>query len=93
MIQLLISVLKKILLTNVYTGRSVRVSSCFWSYMLMMLATNDLSMMYQMKEYPSISFEMKDMGKTSYVIEIEMHRDRLQGLFRENLYQQSSREK
>lgn len=32
--------------------------------------TNDLGMMYEIKKFLSKNFEMKDIGKTSYVIEI-----------------------
>ncbi|KAM3219756.1 hypothetical protein P3L10_024287 [Capsicum annuum] len=45
-----------------------------------LLATNDLGLLYDTKKYLSNNFEMKDMGEASYVIEIEIFRDRSQGL-------------
>ena len=45
-----------------------------------MLATNDLGLMHDTKNFLSNNFEMKDMGEASYVIGIEIFRDRSQGL-------------
>ncbi|XP_074298256.1 uncharacterized protein LOC141629094 [Silene latifolia] len=47
-----------------------------------LLAANDLGMLHDVKKYLSKNFEMKDMGETSYVIGIEIFRDRSQGLLR-----------
>ncbi|GAB2283653.1 hypothetical protein Dimus_039614 [Dionaea muscipula] len=44
------------------------------------LATNDLGLLYETKVYLSKNFEMKDMGEASYVLGIEIFRDRSQGL-------------
>ena len=44
-----------------------------------LLATNDLGLLRQTKEFLSKNFEMKDMGEASYVIRIEISRDRSQG--------------
>ena len=44
------------------------------------LATNDLGLLHQTKKYLSQNFEMKDMGEATYVIGIEIFRDRSQGL-------------
>ncbi|RYE20331.1 MAG: hypothetical protein EOP45_11235, partial [Sphingobacteriaceae bacterium] len=44
-----------------------------------LLATNDLGLLRQTKEFLSKNFEMKDMGEASYVIGIEISRDRSQG--------------
>ena len=45
-----------------------------------LLATNDLGLLHQTKKYLSRNFEMKDMGEATYVIGIEIFRDRSQGL-------------
>lgn len=45
-----------------------------------LLAANDVSMLHDVKKYFSKNFEMKDMGEASYVIGIEIFRDRKQGL-------------
>nr|KYP65681.1 Retrovirus-related Pol polyprotein from transposon TNT 1-94 [Cajanus cajan] len=44
------------------------------------LATNDLGLLSETKNFLSNNFEMKDMGEASYVIGIEIFRDRSQGL-------------
>lgn len=41
-----------------------------------LLATNDLGMMFETKKFLSTQFEMKDMGEAAYVIGIEIFRDR-----------------
>ena len=45
-----------------------------------LLATNDLGLLHQTKKYLSQNFEMKDMGEATYVIGIEIFRDKSQGL-------------
>ena len=45
-----------------------------------LVATNDLGIMHETKDFLSNNFDMKNMGETSYVIGIEIFRDRLQGL-------------
>ena len=45
-----------------------------------LLATNDIWLLYDVKNFISKNFEMKDMGEASYVIGIEIFRDRSQGL-------------
>ena len=45
-----------------------------------LLATNDLALLHQTKKYLSQNFEMKDMGEATYVIGIEIFRERSQGL-------------
>ena len=41
-----------------------------------LLATNDKGLLYEVKQFLSKNFDMKDMGKTSYVIGIKIHRER-----------------
>ncbi|CAM8940925.1 unnamed protein product [Rhodiola kirilowii] len=45
-----------------------------------LLAANDMCILYETKKYLSKNFEMKDMGDASYVIGIEIFRNRSQGL-------------
>ncbi|GKC82241.1 retrovirus-related pol polyprotein from transposon TNT 1-94, partial [Tanacetum coccineum] len=44
------------------------------------LASNDLNMLYETKMFLSENFEMKDLRKASYVIGIEIYRDRSRGI-------------
>ena len=41
-----------------------------------LLATNDKRFLYEVKQFLSKNFDMKDMGEASYVIGIKIHRDR-----------------
>ncbi|RVW50014.1 Retrovirus-related Pol polyprotein from transposon TNT 1-94 [Vitis vinifera] len=43
-----------------------------------LLATNDKGLLHEVKQFLSKNFDMKDMGETSYVIGIKIHRDRFQ---------------
>ncbi|CAL2274253.1 unnamed protein product [Prunus armeniaca] len=45
-----------------------------------LLATNNLSMLADTKFFLSSHFEMKDMGEASYVLGVEIHRDRSRGM-------------
>ncbi|KAJ9565087.1 hypothetical protein OSB04_001053 [Centaurea solstitialis] len=45
-----------------------------------LLASSDLGLLHETKVYLSKNFEMKDMGEASYVIGIEISRDRSRGL-------------
>ena len=45
-----------------------------------LLAANDKGMLRDVKEFLSKNFEMKDMGEASYVIGIEIFRDKSQGV-------------
>ncbi|XP_057975374.1 uncharacterized protein LOC131162792 [Malania oleifera] len=45
-----------------------------------LLATNDLGLLHNTKEYLSKNFEMKDIGEAKYVTGMEIFRDRSQGL-------------
>ena len=44
-----------------------------------LLATNDKGLLHEVKQFLSKNFDMKDMGETSYVIGIKIHRDIFQG--------------
>ena len=44
-----------------------------------LLIANDLGLLHETKKYLSENFEMKDMGEVTYVIRIEIIRDRSQG--------------
>jgi hypothetical protein len=45
-----------------------------------LLASSDLGLLHKTKEFLSKNFEMKDMGEVTYVIGIEIFRDRTRGL-------------
>jgi len=45
-----------------------------------LLATNDIVLLHDVKKFLSNKFEMKDMGETSYVIGIEIFHERSQGV-------------
>jgi len=45
-----------------------------------LLATNDWGLLHKVKKFLSKNFDMKDMGDASYVIGINIHRDRSQGI-------------
>jgi transposase InsO family protein len=45
-----------------------------------LLATNDKGLLYEVKQFLSKNFDMKDMGEASYVIGIKIHRDRFRGI-------------
>ena len=45
-----------------------------------LLACNDKNMLHETKNFLSSNFDMKDLGDTSYVLGIEIHRDRAQGV-------------
>lgn len=44
-----------------------------------LLATNDLGLLHDTKEFIFQNLEMKDMGEASYVLGIEIKRDRHKG--------------
>ena len=45
-----------------------------------LLACNDKNMLHETKNFLSSNFDMKDLGDASYVLVIEIHRDRAQGV-------------
>ena len=42
-----------------------------------LLASNDLGMLHETKHMLTRSFDMKDLGEVTFVLEIEIHKDRL----------------
>nr|GEY93960.1 putative zinc finger, CCHC-type [Tanacetum cinerariifolium]GEZ07262.1 putative zinc finger, CCHC-type [Tanacetum cinerariifolium] len=46
-----------------------------------LLASNNIDLLHESKRFLSRNFDMKDLGEASYVIEIEIHRDRANGIF------------
>ena len=45
-----------------------------------LLATNDIGMLHETKRFLSKKFEMKDLGDTSFVLGIQIHRDQSRGI-------------
>ena len=45
-----------------------------------LLATNGVGTLYEVKQFLSKNFDMKDMSEASYVIGIKIHRERSQGI-------------
>ena len=45
-----------------------------------LLATNDKGLLYEVKQFPSKNFDMKDMGEASYVNGIKFHREISRGI-------------
>ena len=45
-----------------------------------LLATNDMGTLYEVKQFLSKNFDMNDMGEASYVIGIKIHRERSRGI-------------
>ena len=46
----------------------------------MLLVTNDIDILYQTKKFLSKNFEIKDLGEASFVLGIQIHRDRSRGI-------------
>jgi hypothetical protein len=47
-----------------------------------LLASSDVSLLLETKRFLSSNFYMKDLGEASFVLEIEIHRDRRKGVLR-----------
>ena len=45
-----------------------------------LLATNDKSLLYEVKHFILNNFDMQDMGEASYVVSIKIHRERSRGI-------------
>ena len=41
-----------------------------------LLASSDVNLLSETKKFLSSNFDMKDLGEASFVLEIEIHRDR-----------------
>jgi hypothetical protein len=41
-----------------------------------LLANSDVSMLLEIKRFLSLNFDMKDLGEASFILGIEIHRDR-----------------
>ncbi|KAF7821923.1 Retrovirus-related Pol polyprotein from transposon TNT 1-94 [Senna tora] len=54
-----------------------------------LLASSDQDLLNETKSFLSAAFEMKDLGEASYVLGIEIRRDRTCGTQEEALYQLS----
>jgi hypothetical protein len=47
-----------------------------------LLASNDIGLLHETKQFLTQNFEMKDLGEAFYVIGIEIHRDRNQRILK-----------
>ena len=45
-----------------------------------LLVTNDKVLLYEVKQFLSKNFDMKDMGDVSYIIGIKIHRNKFRGI-------------
>jgi hypothetical protein len=45
-----------------------------------LLASNDKNLLFETKEFLSSNFDMKNLGDISYVLRIEIQRDRTKGV-------------
>jgi hypothetical protein len=45
-----------------------------------LLASSDVSLLLETKRFLSLNFDMKDLGEASFVLGIEIHRDRRKGV-------------
>jgi len=44
-----------------------------------LLASSDVNLLLETKKFLSSKFDMKDLGEATFVLEIEIHRDREKG--------------
>jgi hypothetical protein len=47
-----------------------------------LLTSSDVSLLLGTKKFLSFNFDMKDLGEASFILEIEIHRDRRKWLLR-----------
>ena len=45
-----------------------------------LLANSDVNLLLEIKKFLSSNFDMKDLGEASFILGIEIHRDRRQGV-------------
>ena len=45
-----------------------------------LLASSDVNLLLEMKKFLSSNFDMKDLGEASFILGIEIHRDRRKGV-------------
>ena len=45
-----------------------------------LLASSDVNLLQETKKFLSSNFDMKDLGEASFILGIEIHRDRRQGV-------------
>jgi hypothetical protein len=45
-----------------------------------LLASSDVSLLLEIRRFLSSNFDMKDLGEASFVLGIEIHRDRRKGV-------------
>ena len=46
-----------------------------------LLASSDVNLLLETKKFLSSNFDMKDLGEVSFVLGIEIHRDRKRGVW------------
>jgi hypothetical protein len=51
-------------------------------WMIFLLASSDVSLLLETKRFLSSNFDMKDLGEASFVLGIEVHRDRRKWVLR-----------
>ena len=66
----------------VYTTSLVGISTFFLALYVddMLLATNDKGLLHKTKRFLSKQFDMKDLGDASFVLGIQIYRDRSRGI-------------
>ena len=64
--------------------------SCIWMDDIL-LASNDIDLLLETKKFLSSKFDMNDLGEASFVLGIDVHRDKRKGVLR--LSQRHTREK
>ena len=52
-----------------------------------LLASSDVGLLLETKKFLSSNFDMKDLGEASFVLGIEIHRDRTKGVLGLHLLQ------
>ena len=47
-----------------------------------LLASSDVNLLLEMKKFLSLNFDMKDLSEASFILGIEIHRDREKGVYK-----------